>query len=162
MRKFMFQFISAMLMAVVLTTTGCATWWSNFKADPVAQVQSVISALETVVTISTVIFSEVKPLIPEAKRDAVQTRFSAAILAVEAAKRMIRDALAVSEAAHQDPADLSAAITNAIKAADDLRTLIREFQNTVRMSAPANVIVQPPAKPDDLDAAVAAVQRFRR
>lgn len=157
------KFIASLLVAIMLvTTSGCATWWSNFKKDPVAQVQSIISALETVVTIATVIFGEVKPLVPEAKREDVQQRFTRAVLAVEASKRALRDGLATAEAAHEDPPNIGGAIQSALKSAEDLRALVRELQNMVRASAPAGSAVQPPAQPDDLDAAVEAVRKFQR
>jgi hypothetical protein len=151
------------MVAVVLSTTGCATWWSNFKKDPIAQVQSIISTLETVVTIATVIFGEVKPALPEAKREEAQRRFTNAVLAVEAAKRALRDGLATAEAAHEDPPNVAGAIQGALKSAEDLRTLVRELQAMVRVSAPnASAVALPPTKPDDLDAAVEGVRKFQR
>lgn len=157
------KFISALLIAVMLIMTpGCGAWWSNFKNDPIAQVQSIISTLETVVTIATVIFGEVKPLLPEAKREEVQARFTRAVLAVEAAKRALRDGLSAAEAAHEDPPNISGAVQNALKSAEDLRALVRELQNMVRASAPPGSAAQPPAQPDDLDAAVEAVRKFQR
>lgn len=157
------KLIASLLIASMLVmSSGCATWWSNFKKDPVAQVQSVISTLETVVTIATVIFGEVKPLLPEAKREDAQQRFTRAVLAVEAAKRTLRDGLSTAEAAQEDPPNISGAIQSALKSAEDLRTLVRELQNMVRMSAPAGSAAQPPAQPDDLDAAVEAVRKFQR
>lgn len=153
---------SVLIAAMLAMTPGCATWWSNFKKDPVAQVQSIISTLETVVTIATVIFGEVKPMLPEAKREEVQDRFTRAVLAVEASKRALRDGLATAEAAKQDPPDINGAIQNALKSAESLRALVREIQNMVRASAPEGSIVRPPAQPDDLDAAVDAVRKFQR
>lgn len=153
---------SAMILfsVMLLTTAGCSSWWSNFRKDPVAQVQSIISTLDTVVTISTVIFSEVKMALPEAKRTEAQERFTRAVLAVEASKRMIRDALAVAEMAKDDSPNLQAVIQGALKSVESLRTLIRELQSLVRADAAANSIAQLPTKPDDLDAAVDSVRRW--
>lgn len=156
------KLVASLLIAIMLATTGCGAWWSNFKKDPVAQVQSIISALETVVTIATVVFGEVKPLIPEAKREDVQHRFTHAVLAVEASKRALRDGLSTAEAAREDPPNIGGAIQAALKSAEDLRTLVRELQNMVRASAPSAYASQLPTQADDLDAAVDSVRRFQR
>lgn len=155
------KFISFLLIAIMLSTTGCGAWWSNFKKDPVTQVQSIISTLETVVTIATMVFGEVKPYVPEAQRASVQDRFSHGVLAVENAKRALRDGLDAAAAAHQDPPNLAEASQSALKAAEDLRALVRELQGMVRTSAPAGSVAALPAQPDALDAAVEAVRRYQ-
>lgn len=156
------RLFSVLLVAVMLVSaTGCSSWWQKFKSDPAAQVQSVISTLETVITIASVVFAEVKPLIPEAKREEAQQRFSHAILAVENAKRVLRDGLDSAAAARQDPPNIQAMVASAVKAAEDLRSLIRELQDVVRTSASSNSVARLPAAPDDLDAAVEAVKRFQ-
>ena len=149
------RFLVALLVAVMLVMgTGCGSYWSNLKKDPVTQVSTTLSTLDSVITIASVIFGEVKPLLPEGKRNSIQQRFSHAVLGVEAAKRALREGLEVAKEANDESPNFVKLMQDALQAANELRTLVREMQQMVKMDAPSGSAAAPPAEPDDLDAAV--------
>lgn len=143
------------LIAACLLNASCAAWYDHFRKDPVAQVQSTISTLQTVINIATLVFGDVYPMLPAAKQAEIKNRYDHAILAIENSKNALRHGLAVAEAAKNGSPDIGTLLTNAAKAANDLRMLVREMQSLITDSATKTRLA---AGADDLDFACKAIE----
>lgn len=152
--------LSTIIIASMLCMS-CSTWMDNFKKDPVAQVQTVITTLQSAINIATLIFGQAYTLLPEAKKADAKRRFDHAVMMVEHSKRTLRDALATAQATSASNPNLVEAFQKAIATADDLRALVREIQMLVKDQAAAGTFAYPSTQPDELDMAVDDLKRSR-
>ena len=152
------KLLSAIVMASMLCTS-CASWIDNFKKDPIAQVQTVISTLQSAINIATLIFGQAYAVMPDAKKADIKRRFDHALMMVEHSKQTLRDALDAAQAANNTTPNLDEVLQKAIATADDLRVLVREAQALVKDQAVAGTLAATSTQPDELDYALDSLKR---
>lgn len=120
MKKFV-RFVAVLMVAATLS--GCSDWISNFKKDPIAQTQTMLSQVETIISIATMIFGQAKAALPADKAAEVQKSFDAIVLSIENSKTLVLDGLAAAKAAGTDP-NLGAIVDILTKSVVDLQKLV--------------------------------------
>src|SRR5512142_1682239 len=97
------KLFATMLMGVFLVSaTGCGAWWANFKKDPVAQTESILSVVEEIVQVAVVVFGGVKANLPQDIQTQAQADFDKAVAAVTKAEAAVRAAVVVAADAKED------------------------------------------------------------
>lgn len=121
---------SVLLLALALSTSGCAAWWANFQKDPVTQTEAIIQSIGTIVHVAGVVFGGVKPVLSSDKQALAQRKFDEASLAVDRGIVAVRAAVqAAADAKQANPdftkvlADLSNAVTALQGVIDETRQL---------------------------------------
>lgn len=149
------------LLIGLTTLTGCATWWSNFKKDPVAQTQTFIRSIDTILSIATVVFGEVKPQLPPAVQPTAQVKFDAAVLAVHRSVDAIQSTVQTAADAQQDKPNLTKLIADATKAVQDVQAVIDSYKALAASSQTgAGHGTQPSAGYSELTKQVAGLKRY--
>ncbi len=136
MRK-LYKFTAVALIVPVLSLTSCSTWWSNFQKDPVAQTESLIQSIGTILSIAHVVFGSIKPALPADKQAIAQAKFDESVLAVNAATDALQASVQTAADLKQSNPDFSKVIADLLAAVQALQTVIDEFK--VIMQAPAPV-----------------------
>lgn len=123
------KLLASFMLAVMLTTSvGCASWWTDFKANPAAQVASVVDTIHTIVNIADILFGQIKPNLPVALQSDAQAAFDTAVMAVNHAIGVLQ--AAVQTAVDQGSGlDLTKFFVDATKAATELQNLINDLRN---------------------------------
>lgn len=148
--------ILLVLNGTAAATSGCATWWSNFKSDPVAQTQSILSTIQTIVSVATMVFGQVKPALSPEDQVAAQEAFDKAVLAVQHSEGLIQQAVQTA-ADQKTKLDLTALLADAGKAVDQLQAMIAALKAKAPGKAGASPIVQ--AQSDELSQQVGLMHR---
>jgi hypothetical protein len=131
MKKLGYIFLSVML---ALTLTGCGTaWWTNFKGNPVVQVNSVIQGTQVVLAMADVVFQQVKTNLPADKQEVAQQKYDSAVIIVTKSLMSVRDALQTAADAKQDNPDLTKVLTDLKLAVSGVQAVINEFRALVKV-----------------------------
>lgn len=148
--------ILLVLSGTTAATSGCATWWSNFKADPVAQTQSILSTIQTIVSVATMVFGQVKPALSAEDQQIAQEAFDKAVLAVQHSEGLIQQAVQTA-ADQKEKLDLTALLADAGKAVDQLQAMIAALKAKAPGKVGTSPIVQ--AQSDELGQQVGLMHR---
>jgi hypothetical protein len=131
MKKLGYMFLSVML---ALTLTGCGTaWWTNFKNNPVVQVDSVIQGTQVVLAMADVVFQQVKTNLPVDKQEVAQQKYDSAVIIVTKSLISVRDALQTAADAKQDNPDLTKVLADLKSAVAGVQAVINEFRALVKV-----------------------------
>jgi hypothetical protein len=145
--------VASVLLATVtpvigFSVTGCATWISNFKKDPIGQIQNVIQIVQTIISAGTIVFGEVKTALPADEQAKAQADWDAAILKVNGTVAALQAAVQVAVDAKQPNPNLSQLVTDLVKAIDELQTVISLYNS--HLSASGKLAAKAPPKGYDL------------
>lgn len=140
---------ATLIGSIALTTPACASWWTAFKADPAAQTASILNTVQTVLSVASLVFGQVKPYLPAETQADAQDGFDRAVLAVQHSSRLLQQA--VQTAADQGKKlDISALIADVTKSVDDLQALINAFKGKQTGKAGAAALAQQDQSQDEL------------
>ena len=122
--------VLAFLAFTSLSLTACGSWWSNFKSDPVAQVQTFQQSVQVALNIAQGVWNTLKPLLKPELQAAAQAKYDAGVLVVNKALYALNDAVNVAvetQQAHPDflklMADVSDAVAQVIAIVDEFKTM---------------------------------------
>lgn len=153
-----------LLLLLIFSTPGCAGWIDRFKKDPVAQVNMIVTGLQTVINIVDVTFKELAPKLTAEQRAALQTRLDSLVMAAQHANNALYDILDAAVALKQENPDLKAALAAAGKAAEDLWNFAMDAKEVAYPSRAGITLAG--STPPHVDAYVEqlrfAVERVRR
>jgi len=110
-----------------LSTAGCSSWISNFKKDPVGQIQNVIQIVETIISVGTLVFGQVKQALPTDAQAKAQADWDEALLKVNSAVAALQSAVKVAADANQPNPDLSKLVTDLMAAIDALHAVVNTY-----------------------------------
>jgi hypothetical protein len=123
------KFVALLLASVLMVTSGCGTWWSNFKADPVAQTTSVINTAQTIVQIAQAIFWQLKPFLAAEKQPVAQAKFDAAVTAVFKAEGALQSAVQAAVEIKSSSPDLTKVFADLAAAVLNLQAVVAEIKS---------------------------------
>jgi len=127
MKKFFSLFlIFAIILPAAVLETGCTEALSDAN---IGKASSVLSAIETVVSVASVIFGDAKPLIPADHQDTAQNAFNTLVLNVEKAKTALADALSLAKDSKTRP-DTRKLVDDAISAINDLQDFLKTLKTS--------------------------------
>ncbi len=113
--------LSAVLASTVVlgasSLHGCASWWQNFKDDPVAQVQAFEQGVQVVMADLQIAWTVLKPMLPPDTAAKVEAQYVRAVAAVNHALHALNDAVMVAVEAQEkrpDFAKLMVAVADAV------------------------------------------------
>ena len=173
MRNF-HKFVAVPLLAVMLTTSGCSTWWSNFKKDPVAQTETLIQSVQVILSIATVTFASVKAALPADKQPIAQAKFDEAVLTVNAAIDALHASIRTAADLQQSKPDFSKVVADLMAAVTSLQAVVDEFKVLMQASptvaaapsssAPGKLTAGPPviAEPRGYDVLVSKISALKK
>lgn len=142
MNKFR-KLISFLLIGLTLSATGCSTaWWANFKKDPVAQTESILQTVATIVSIATAVFGEVKQALPVDQQAKAQAEFDNGLLAVDATIDAARSLVAVAADAQQSNPDFTKVLNDLSTAVTNLQNVVATYKALIAGTPPAVGIAQ--------------------
>jgi hypothetical protein len=139
---------------MLVVPEGCSDWVSNFKKDPVAQTQSILTTVQTVVDIATMIFKQALTALPKDKVDELQKKFDDIVLVINNSKTLLMDGLEVAKTAGTNPT-LGTIVDQLTKGVVDLQALVNSIKATTGSKFGAGS-----GHEDDLDKAVHTYQKF--
>jgi hypothetical protein len=122
------KFVAVPLLAVMLTTAGCSTWWSNFKKDPVAQTETLIQSVQVILSVATVTFASVKGALPADKQVVAQAKFDEAILTVNKTIDALHAAIQTAADLQESKPDFSKVVADLMAAVVGLQAVVDEFK----------------------------------
>lgn len=154
--------IALMLVGLTLSISGCAAWWANFKKDPVAQVESILSVASTVLNIAQVVFGSIKPSIPADQQAKAQADFDAVMLAANNSVATVQDALQVAEDAKVSNPDFTKVLNDLSTAIAQVQTTIDTYKALVKSGTPGNTGVSVAPTVPGYDTLVARVGILRQ
>jgi hypothetical protein len=118
MRKTVLALALMASVPVLGATTACSsTWWQEFQANPVAQVQAFEQGVQVVLNDAQIAWTFVQPFLPAAQAGAITAQYQNAVFAVNHALQVLNDAVTAAVAAQQSNPNftaLMAAVTDAI------------------------------------------------
>jgi len=136
MRK-LSKFVAVPLLTAMLTTSGCSTWWSNFKKDPVAQTETLIQSVEVILSVAAVTFTSVKSALPADKQVVAQAKFDDAVLTVNKAIDAVNAAIQTAADLQQSKPDFSKVVADLMSAVSSLQAVVDEFKILMQAPPPA-------------------------
>jgi hypothetical protein len=154
------KFKLVLLLSLALPLSGCA-WWQNFKTDPVVQVQSFESSVQTALDVAGIVWLEVRATVPAASLAKAEALYDAAALAVHNAVGLLGDAVQAAVVAQSANPDFSAAIQAVSDAVSRVLAVIDQFKAAAAVTTAPGVTMMAP-EPQGytyLQHAVATVQR---
>lgn len=126
------------LLAFVLT--GCAAvsqWWQNFTKNPIAQIQTFIQEVQTVLTILEGVWNFILPFIPASALPAAQQQYANAVAAVGDAEGALQDSVTAAVAATQSPMpDLTTLMTAVTGDIDNVIAIIDLYKGNAQVTVP--------------------------
>jgi len=123
--------IALLLSVSMVVSTGCGSWLSNFEKDPVAQTNSILGTIETIISVATLIFGDAKPLLPVDQQAKAQADFNVLILNANRVKQEAQDLLVIAKDTSNEHPDLSKVVTDSVKAVQDLKVFLAGLQASV-------------------------------
>lgn len=114
----------ALLLAILLTTQSCATWWENFKKDPVAQIERAVSSVSAVISLATMLFGQIKPNLHADSQADAQKKFDDAVLACVRGQLALKKAVDAAKEAQEPNPDFT-------KIMADIGDSVRKLQELV-------------------------------
>lgn len=113
--------------AAAISTAGCSTWISNFKKDPIGQIQNVVQIVQTIVSVGTLVFGQVKQALPPDSQAKAQADWDEALLKVNASVGALQAAVKVAEDANQVSPNFEKLASDLMKAVDALHAVVNLY-----------------------------------
>lgn len=117
----------AMTSVAAAGCSGCATWWQNFIANPVAQVQTFEQTVQVALNDAQIAWPSVVPFLPAAQSAAISLQFTNAVAAVNHALALLNDAVQAAVAAQTSDPDFSALMVAVSDAVGQVVAIIAEY-----------------------------------
>jgi hypothetical protein len=155
-----------MLASLIAILPGCAavtTWWDNFKANPIEQVQTFEAGVAVAVSDATVAFQVVKNYLPAATQVEAQNVFNQALLTVNNAESALNNAVQAAVDAGQTNVSFTALITAVNNAIQAIIAIVNQYTSAPPAPASATAAFGTrPTDPPGLSQATAALVALRR
>lgn len=119
---------AAMVLGLALTSTGCASFWKEFRENPVQKSQTLIQQAQVVQNMAVRVFEEVMKMLPPEKQAIARPKFERAIFTVDHSIGVLNSALTVAAEMGKDTPDIWVAIAALQKAVADVMAIIEEYR----------------------------------